>query len=75
MKLRSVYWNRAGGALHGGGIGYSKIDHLARGRMAPPRNWKMAHDAEIQSGVAGGGRPCKNVGLHLKSHWKHFVVL
>lgn len=33
-------------------------------RMAPPRNWKKAHEAEEHSGEADGGRPCENVGLY-----------
>lgn len=47
------------------GTGYSKVEYLAKGRMAPLRNWMRAHEAEVQGGEAGGSRRCKNVGLYI----------
>ena len=44
------------------GIGYLKVEYLAKGRMAPLRNWTKAHGGE-----ADGSRPCKNVGLYFRA--------
>lgn len=76
MKPRAVcLLSRVGGAFHAEGMGYSKVDYLAKGRTTPRRNWKKAPEAEVQCGEAGGSRPGKNVGLYLNRNRKPFEVI
>lgn len=64
--------NRVEGIFHAERTGYSRVDHLAR-RMAPPRNWKKAPEAEVQTREPSRDRPCKNMAL--KSNRKFFCVV